>query len=200
MNITRPYWWLVNIGSGNGLVLSGNKPLPERILTQVIWHHIVPPDHNEFMSWSWCQVLTWINVDKESWGSVVFTWGRYHSNTQDVCHKNVFRKWHIQDTITSAMGQWVKCLLCWWIIGCLLLNSVLLYLLQSWQEKLIGHVPWQVLLGLLSWNPILKSSNCTSFDDLIVDFIYGAWSWNELRRFGFMTGYQGSIPLRVRTS
>ena len=23
------YWWLVNIGSGNGLVLSANKPLPE---------------------------------------------------------------------------------------------------------------------------------------------------------------------------
>ena len=25
----------VNIGSGNGLVLSGNKPLPEPILTQI---------------------------------------------------------------------------------------------------------------------------------------------------------------------
>ena len=32
----------VNIGSGNGLVPSGNKPLPEPILTQIyitIWHH-----------------------------------------------------------------------------------------------------------------------------------------------------------------
>ena len=35
MNATRPYWWLVNIGSGNGLVPSGNKPLPEPMLTQI---------------------------------------------------------------------------------------------------------------------------------------------------------------------
>ena len=31
---TRPHWWLVNTGSGNGLVLSGNKPLTEPMLTQ----------------------------------------------------------------------------------------------------------------------------------------------------------------------
>ena len=39
---TRPHWWTVNIGSGNGLVLSGNKRLPEPMLTQIfvtIWLH-----------------------------------------------------------------------------------------------------------------------------------------------------------------
>ena len=33
---------LVNFGSGNGLVPSGNKPLPEAMLTQIyvaIWRH-----------------------------------------------------------------------------------------------------------------------------------------------------------------
>ena len=42
MNATRPYWWYVNIGSGNGLVPPGNKPLPESMLTQIYdakWHH-----------------------------------------------------------------------------------------------------------------------------------------------------------------
>ena len=35
----------VNIGSGNGLVPSGSKPLPEPTLTQItLWHHL---DHNE---------------------------------------------------------------------------------------------------------------------------------------------------------
>ena len=29
MNTNGPDWWEVNIGSGNGLILSGNKPLPE---------------------------------------------------------------------------------------------------------------------------------------------------------------------------
>ena len=39
---TEPHWWKVNIDSGNGLVPSGNKPLPEPMLTKIydgIWHH-----------------------------------------------------------------------------------------------------------------------------------------------------------------
>ena len=42
MNVTGLHWWSVNIGSGNGLVPAGNKPLPEQILTEIyvaIWHH-----------------------------------------------------------------------------------------------------------------------------------------------------------------
>ena len=42
MNATKPLLWLINIGSGNGLVPSGNKPLPEPMFTQfyiTIWHH-----------------------------------------------------------------------------------------------------------------------------------------------------------------
>ena len=35
MNATEPYWWQVNIGSGNGLVPSGNKPLPKPVLTKI---------------------------------------------------------------------------------------------------------------------------------------------------------------------
>ena len=33
MNVTGSYWWLVNIGSGNGLVPPGNKPFPDQMLT-----------------------------------------------------------------------------------------------------------------------------------------------------------------------
>ena len=49
MNISWLYWWSVNIGSGNGLVPSGNKPLPEPILTQIsdtIWRH-----------WQWVNLI-----------------------------------------------------------------------------------------------------------------------------------------------
>ena len=41
MNVSWLHWWSVNTGSGNGLVSSGNKPLPEPKLTQIsdaIWH------------------------------------------------------------------------------------------------------------------------------------------------------------------
>ena len=43
MNATRPHWQLVNIGSGNVLVQSGNKLLHEAMLTKFcdsIWHHL----------------------------------------------------------------------------------------------------------------------------------------------------------------
>ena len=38
----EPHWWKVDIGSGNGLMPSGNKSLPEPMLTQIsiaIWRH-----------------------------------------------------------------------------------------------------------------------------------------------------------------
>ena len=35
VNATGLHWWYVNIGSGNGLVPSGNKPLPEPMLIQI---------------------------------------------------------------------------------------------------------------------------------------------------------------------
>ena len=34
-NVEEYFWWSVNIGSDNGLMLAGNKPLPEAILTMV---------------------------------------------------------------------------------------------------------------------------------------------------------------------
>ena len=32
-------WWYVNIGSGNSLIPSGNKLLPEIKFYEEIWHH-----------------------------------------------------------------------------------------------------------------------------------------------------------------
>ena len=42
LSLDLTYFWSVNIGSGNGLVPSGTKPLPEPILTHdpVICHHM----------------------------------------------------------------------------------------------------------------------------------------------------------------
>ena len=47
---TGPHWWKVNIGSGNGLVPSGNKPLPETMLTQFSSYEILGLSWNG--SWS----------------------------------------------------------------------------------------------------------------------------------------------------
>ena len=47
MNVTGVYWWSVNIGSGNGLVPSGNKPLPND--DPDLCHHMVSLDQNELI-------------------------------------------------------------------------------------------------------------------------------------------------------
>ena len=42
MNATEPHWWLVSIGSGNGSVPDGTKPLPEPVLTEdfdAVWYY-----------------------------------------------------------------------------------------------------------------------------------------------------------------
>ena len=43
LNGTGPHWWLVNIGSGNGLVPSGYKPLPELMLTKFYAYGVTRP-------------------------------------------------------------------------------------------------------------------------------------------------------------
>ena len=43
MNVTGLHWWSVNIGSGSGLVPSGNKPLPEPMLTQILPYGVTRP-------------------------------------------------------------------------------------------------------------------------------------------------------------
>ena len=58
MDATGTYWWQVNIGSCNGLVPWGNKPLPEPMLTQICCH-MASQGHNVLMSllmigkWLW---------------------------------------------------------------------------------------------------------------------------------------------------
>ena len=56
VNAKRRHWWLpvISIGSGNGLVPSSNKPLPEPMLTQIC-HHMALLCHNKlnYVNGSW---------------------------------------------------------------------------------------------------------------------------------------------------
>ena len=52
MNVTGLHWWSVNIGSGNGLVPSGNKPLPEPMLSRIC-HHMLSLARNELTDQSY---------------------------------------------------------------------------------------------------------------------------------------------------
>ena len=46
VNAEETHWWHVNTGSDNGLVPTGNKPLPEPMLTQIS-RHMASLGHNE---------------------------------------------------------------------------------------------------------------------------------------------------------
>ena len=62
MNVTGPFWWLVNIGSGNGLVLSGNKPLPEPMLTQIyVTIGITRPQWVKIPQSKYCSMISWMH-------------------------------------------------------------------------------------------------------------------------------------------
>ena len=43
LNATRPYWWLVNAGSGNSLVPSGTKPFLKPLLTKLCVDQVIRP-------------------------------------------------------------------------------------------------------------------------------------------------------------
>ena len=42
-----PHYYYIKIGSGNGLVPLGNKPLHENNVDQVIWHYMASAGHNQ---------------------------------------------------------------------------------------------------------------------------------------------------------
>ena len=50
INVTGLHWWLVNIGSGNGLALSGSKPLPDPMLAQISPYGISRPQWVNFIN------------------------------------------------------------------------------------------------------------------------------------------------------
>ena len=65
MNATGPYWWQVNIGSGNGLVPEGTKPLTGPLLPQMC-RHMAWSGHNELLINSYdCPVILFGLCDLE---------------------------------------------------------------------------------------------------------------------------------------
>ena len=48
MNALRPQWWLGNIGSGNDVLLSGDKQaITWTIADQILWHQVSSWGQNE---------------------------------------------------------------------------------------------------------------------------------------------------------
>ena len=84
MNARRPPWWEVNTGSGNGLVLSGRKPLLEPMLSQIYvitshielqhWLNILThlPGANELIYWNLV-----LGVKISVWNKVILPWMEY---------------------------------------------------------------------------------------------------------------------------
>ena len=104
MNATGPCWWSVNIGSGSGLVPSGNKPLPEPELNKTstaIWRHwaLLRCDNSGFDIFSTTfrgleplllLLLKWFNFNPSShisstvWDEIIYPFPNFNGCTVDV--------------------------------------------------------------------------------------------------------------------
>ena len=74
VNITRPHSWLVNIGSGNGLVPSGNNPLPEPMLTQnlvTIWRQQATMSQAHDCLYGYCPLIF---LTRPQWVKHMIVW------------------------------------------------------------------------------------------------------------------------------
>ena len=83
MNSTRPNWWTVNIGSGHGLVPSGNKPLSQSIWTQI---YMTSLGHNELINEQSVWISIIVNTQIRTTHAVTF---RFHNGkvrkTTEMC-------------------------------------------------------------------------------------------------------------------
>ena len=92
MYVTGLHWWSVDIGSGNGLMPSGNKSLPEPMLTQIsvtIWRYwdaihkkvSVTASHRVMRLWLLLVTLSWCPVTS-LWPQV---WEPGHQGWLEIC-------------------------------------------------------------------------------------------------------------------
>ena len=61
MHITGSHWWWINIGSGNGLLPLGSKPLPEPMLTDQS-HHMASISVNELITTKLCCCMSTLEL------------------------------------------------------------------------------------------------------------------------------------------
>ena len=141
MNVTGPHWWSVNIGSGNGLVPSHNKPLPEPMLTQIsvaIWRHQATMSFNTWEVLSYIyhtsqQLCTWFVLY-----CVLLLFGnsRFHPYPPGLLH------WHWGNRMIAPLGQ---------SYDCPIASEVTL--------EVMGNVPlWREAIGYGWRNHITKQS------------------------------------------
>ena len=79
-NAIKPHSLLVNIGSGNGRVPSGSKPLPEPMLTMnyvAIWHHWATMRHDSIRHYIYLYYRLDIIMKNKSMWNMSQTYFRY---------------------------------------------------------------------------------------------------------------------------
>ena len=127
MNFTVFYWWQVNIGSSNGLVPSGNKPLPESMLTQLdLSRHMASLGHN---------VLTWFNLNFSS-KMIHYSKGTYYNiNLQFKEYVNGKQHWNVSLYKHILNTHILSCLetLLWRVYTCYGFNiTIIIFVNVKW--------------------------------------------------------------------
>ena len=86
VSATGPYWWAVSIGSGNGLVPSGNKPLPDPMLTQTYFatrpQCVTNTEKTSLTSFVWTRKHIYADVVF----AISFIFFKFHMTKHEVIH------------------------------------------------------------------------------------------------------------------
>ena len=146
VNATEPHWWYVNIGSGNGLVPSGNKPLPEPILSHISCGHkaygITRPQ--------WVKLVITMKIALEAY--LIFIWFFFIVHCDDMYSKilkYVNEQWNYRDVLTLP-----------WIIMTLLAymayRSFFYIVVCNGNWSTIGHVTLLAITGTNFMMPYLQ--------------------------------------------
>ena len=142
MNITEPFWWSVSIGSGNGLVPSGNKPLPEPMLTQFTCS--VP---NHYLKQCWF-IVNWIHM-KKAYDSVECKLCKNSSHVDPLTHWGVETYRWLSEKLLNGKPLPKRTL-----IYCELNQRHLL--LTHWSRDKMGAISQTTSSSAFSWMKILE--------------------------------------------
>ena len=163
LNATEPYCWKVSIGSGNGLVPSGNRPLSEPMLIQI---YIT----------IWCHKPQWIDVNLRCFLCLVpiLKWKcQFNKNCHfDNCFSTLIQKHHFDEHFPPwfpwKLSKWqlpvppVMEISSKWQHSCL---SV--YAISKLHVRLVGEI---------------RCLYCDSCDNTVMEILccrhVGACSWN----------------------
>ena len=139
MNATRPYWWYVNLGSDNGFLPSGKKPLPEAIKAQFLSSNVDQAPCSSLLGHNELIVVFLIAPRLKEMDKIFYPWFEIFCSTCEVLQRKSLCMLQFKIIYTQCLNYVV---FFWhYLMHCILL---ILHCKKEWCTCL--HFHWHVCL------------------------------------------------------